>query len=188
MKCELREELCYLRKDAKIKFKSKHITPVPPYFIEKIAECLYVLSGPCATLLALLPLYIDFSASPKQDESNPYIHSRYLLQFLWLATCGDIELSGRSSLPVHPKLEGFFNDHLESLLPRSPPQSTNISNDLVTATSRLTAVIKDIAASSKEAERLGQCDERNSNLVPICIFGELLRPRRFTLRSTQKGL
>ena len=95
--------------------------PVPPYFIKKIAEYLYVLSDPCATLLALLPLYVEFSASPKQDESNHYVHSLYLIQFLGLATCGDAELSVRSSLPVHPKLEAFFNDHLESLLPRSPP-------------------------------------------------------------------
>ena len=39
-KCESREELCYLRKDAKINFKSKRITTVPPCFIEKIAQCL----------------------------------------------------------------------------------------------------------------------------------------------------
>ena len=97
------------------------------------------------------PLYVEFSASPKQDKSNPYVHSLYLLQFLWLATCGDVDLSVGSSVPVHPKLEGFFNGHLESLLPRSPPQPTNINNGLVTATSRLTAVIKDASLITQQA-------------------------------------
>ena len=149
--CETKEELCNLRQDAKIKFKSKRLMPVPPCFIEKIAQSLCVSSDPCATLLDLPPLYVEFSASPKQDKSNPYVHSLYLLQFLWLATCGDVELSVQTFLPVHPKLDGFFNDHLESLLPRSPPQSTNINDGLVTATSRLSAVIKDAPLITQES-------------------------------------
>ena len=73
-KCKSKEELCYKRKDAKIKFKSKYIMPVPPCYIEKIAQCLYVSSDPCAILLPP-PLYVEFATSPKQDESNPYVHS-----------------------------------------------------------------------------------------------------------------
>ena len=149
--CEMKEELCNLRQDAKIKFKSNRLTPVPPCFIEEIAQCLCVSSDPCATLLDLLPLYVEFSASSKQDESNPYVHSLYFLQFLWLATCGDVDLSVGSSVSVHPKLEGFFNGHLKYILPRSPPQPTNINDGLVTATSRLTAVIKDASFITQQA-------------------------------------
>ena len=142
-KCESKETFFDLRKNAKIKFKSKRIMPVPPCFIETIAQCLCVSSDPSEILLDLLPIYVEFSMSLKQDKSNPFLHSNYILQFLWLATCDDIELSVRSSVPVHPKLEDFFNNCLKRLLPCSSLQSTNINNSLVTATDMLTAVIKD---------------------------------------------
>ena len=73
--CETKEELCNLRQDAKIKFKSERLMHVPPCFIEEIAQSLCVSLDPGATLLDLLPLYVEFSASLKQDESNPYVQS-----------------------------------------------------------------------------------------------------------------
>ena len=68
-KCESKETFFYLRKPAKIKFKSKRITPVPQLFIETIAQRLYVSSDPSAILLALLP---STSSSPlPQNKTSP---------------------------------------------------------------------------------------------------------------------
>ena len=107
--------------------------------------------GPLRNPLGSPPLYIELSTSSKQDMSNPCVHSKYFLQFLWLATCGDVELPVRSSVLAHPKLDKIFNDCLESLLPRGPPQLTNTNNSLVTATSRLTAVNKDLSLVTQQA-------------------------------------
>ena len=154
----------------KIKFKSKCITPVPPCFTERIARCLCLSLDPgailkmclcnractelpCIARCDLFILYVQFYKSLQQDESNPCLHSKYLLQFLWLDTCGDVEISVRSYVPVHPKLDNFFNDRLECLPPSSPPQSTNINNSFVTATNRLTVVIKDASLVMQQAEK-----------------------------------
>ncbi len=149
--CETTEELRNLRPDAKVEFKSKRLTPVQSCFIVEIAQSLCVSSDPGEILLDLLPLYVKFAASPQQDKANPYVHSRYFLQFLWVAMCSDAELSVRTSVPVHPKLDSFFSSHLHLLLPPSPPQPTNINDGLVTATSRLTAVIKDASLLTQQA-------------------------------------
>ena len=75
--CETTEELRNLRAAAKIKFRSKRLTLVPPCFIVEIAQSLCVSSDPGEILLDLLPLYVKFAASPQQDKANPYVHSRY---------------------------------------------------------------------------------------------------------------
>ena len=123
---------------------------------------------------ALLPLYAKFATSPKQDESNHYVYSLYHLQFLWLATCDDVDLSVRSSLLVHPKLDGFINDRLESLLPHSPPQSTNIYDGFVTATSRLTAVIKYVSLITQQTAKKQRCwDNVMSEIQALFLFASL---------------
>ena len=93
------------------------------------------------------PLCVQFSDSSQQDKSNPCLHSKYPLQFLWLATCGDIEISVRSSVPVHPKLNGS----LKCLRPSSSPQSTNINDGFVTATYRWSAVVKEASLVAQQA-------------------------------------
>ena len=109
------------------------------------------LVGPLCNPPGSPPPLHRVSPSLKQDEYNHFLHSNYLLQFLWLATCGDVELPVRSSVLAHPKLDKIFNDCLESLLPRGPPQLTNTNNSLVTATSRLTAVNKDLSLVTQQA-------------------------------------
>ena len=77
-------------------------------------------------------------------------------------------------LPVHSKLDDFFNNPLESLLPRSPPQSININNSLVTATSILTVVIKDAPIIMQQAAKTQRgCDNVMSKVQALFLFASL---------------